>query len=199
MSTLIHYELECTVSQYDYIWSKLRELEIPNEISCRSHIGAIMPDGNMIVTDVFDSTKDFEAFGKILLPIIEASGAKAMPRAYPIHFAFSREFSFQREADKTALLVAFKTQCTPEQYAAIWDDLEKMELPAGGVSHLGALGNDGNMVVFDLIESAEVLTEFQSNVAPIIAKHGAKIDVSVFPVVYGFAEAFTINKLPARV
>lgn len=196
MPILIHFDLKCTVSQYDFIWENLRQLGLDRGEGCLSHIGALKPDGNMIVTDVFNSVEEFHAFGAQLLPIIEKSGATATPNIYPVLYAFSREFQFDRNAEKTAQMVFFKTKCTPEQYSAIWADLDQIELPKGGMSHVGGLGNDGNMVVVDLVESPDVLGEFEANVAPIIAKHGATIEVSVFPVIYGLAGQFQVSTLP---
>ncbi|MEQ1936063.1 MAG: hypothetical protein ABL962_19590, partial [Fimbriimonadaceae bacterium] len=50
MPILIHFDLKCTVSQYDFIWENLRQLGLDRGEGCLSHIGALKPDGNMIVT-----------------------------------------------------------------------------------------------------------------------------------------------------
>ena len=81
-----------TSDQYEKIWDDLRAAGQSNPKGLISHVGAAKPDGSWFVCDVWESEEAFKEFGKILMPIIIASGMQATePMILPAHYVYTRE------------------------------------------------------------------------------------------------------------
>jgi len=49
------------------------------------HIATPQEDGSMIVTDIWESPESLDAFGKILIPVLNKAGVTPVePKVYPI-------------------------------------------------------------------------------------------------------------------
>jgi hypothetical protein len=63
-----------TVEQYNKIHQRLEAAGAPDK--GRTHHSCFGEDGHLMVFDIWETQDDFEAFGKHLVPILEAEGIK---------------------------------------------------------------------------------------------------------------------------
>jgi hypothetical protein len=83
--TVIFKPLATSAEQYDEIVRRLEEAGAGSPSGRRFHTCWGDPS-SVGVVDVWDSLADFEAFGQILMPIIEAVGARvAEPEIHETH------------------------------------------------------------------------------------------------------------------
>jgi len=78
MAFAITFTTNLSTAQYDEIWKQLREQQADHPVGRLSHVG-FEQDGVMHVVDVWDSMKNFEAFGATLMPIIAKVGGEVTP------------------------------------------------------------------------------------------------------------------------
>jgi len=74
-----------TVQQYDEIEKKLAEKDLSAPDGRKFHVAAPSETG-LFVVDVWESAEKFNAFGKSLMPVMEAVGASpAQPTIREVH------------------------------------------------------------------------------------------------------------------
>jgi hypothetical protein len=80
----ITFTTNLTTAQYDEIWRQLREQKADHPTGRLSHVG-FEKGGVMHVVDVWDSMEHFEAFGAILMPLIDKVGGEVTPNVASAH------------------------------------------------------------------------------------------------------------------
>ncbi len=72
-----------TLEQFDEINRRLEAAgHVPPEGAV--HLSCFGTDGDLMVYNVWESQEAFEAFAKVLMPIISAVGVKAEPAVMPV-------------------------------------------------------------------------------------------------------------------
>jgi hypothetical protein len=81
-----------TSKHYDQVWDDLKAAGESNPKGLLSHVGFAHPDGDWMVVDVWESAAAFSEFGKILLPIIQATGVNVPePKIAPVHYYYQTQ------------------------------------------------------------------------------------------------------------
>ena len=82
---MIHYAAK-GMNEQKYI-EILRRLEqaSPGGPPGRLHHASYGPRDSLLVVDVFDTMKNFEAFGGTLVPILKSLGVEATPEIHEVH------------------------------------------------------------------------------------------------------------------
>ena len=76
-----------TAKHFDKVWDDLRAAGQSSPKGLISHVGFENPQGGWSVVDVWESEEAFTEFGKVLMPIIQNSGATVPPpKVVPAHF-----------------------------------------------------------------------------------------------------------------
>lgn len=68
-----------TEQNYDQAWDDLRAAGHAHPKGLLSHVGYPNPGGGFAVVDVWESAEAFQAFGNVLMPIIQKSGGTVPP------------------------------------------------------------------------------------------------------------------------
>jgi hypothetical protein len=77
-----------TLEQFDEVDRRLRD-QIGGEPKGNIHNSVFGPEGQLMIYDIWESQEDFEAFGKVLMPILKELGLDAgEPAVMPVHRLF---------------------------------------------------------------------------------------------------------------
>jgi len=80
----IHFKTNSTLAQYDEIWKRLED-QGRQDPQGRSYHVSWGDDGSIEVLDVWESQADFDAFGAVLMPILQDLGVEATPMIEKTH------------------------------------------------------------------------------------------------------------------
>lgn len=71
-NVMVHFDFpNLTEQQYDAVWNDLRNAGQEHPAGLIFHVGAPKPGGGWLVTDVWESSKAWQDFTQVLLPIIQ--------------------------------------------------------------------------------------------------------------------------------
>ena len=73
-----------TAAQYDSIITDLENKGAGSPDGRASHVAAPSSDGWFVV-DVWESQEQFDKFGEVLVPLVQAAGITATPKVRPVH------------------------------------------------------------------------------------------------------------------
>ncbi len=73
-----------TASQYDSVLRALESKGVGSPDGRVYHVGAPSADGWFVV-DVWESQEQFDRFGEVLVPTLQAAGVTATPEVRPVH------------------------------------------------------------------------------------------------------------------
>ena len=82
-----------TLEQYDGVWNDLRKSGVSSPKGLISHVGAMKPNGELLVVDIWESEQAFKDFGNILMPLIAKNQlpVTSTPLILPAHFVLLEE------------------------------------------------------------------------------------------------------------
>jgi hypothetical protein len=77
-----------TLAQFHEVDRRIHEL-VGGEPNGNIHGSVFGTDGDLMIYDIWESQEDFEAFGKVLMPILEELGLEpGQPAVMPVHRLF---------------------------------------------------------------------------------------------------------------